>query len=110
MSLKVQGFLRVTGFIEMFVGVLFLEYAGSYPPPSCPVAVSCGPPFDNGLYNSVGWVLIVIGLIQIAASFYIGRTRSPTQRAVANPPILPRTLKYPRAEGAMNPLCESCKN
>ena len=86
--MKVEGFLRVTGFIESFVGVLFIEYAGSHlVPSSCPVTVSCGSPFDYGLYNSVGWVLIVIGLIQIAASFYITRTHSPTQHAVANPPI-----------------------
>jgi hypothetical protein len=85
-SLKVEGFLRLTGFFELIVGVLMILYAQS-PVPSCPVGAGCGPLPDYGLYNTVGLVLVVIGLVQIAASFYIARTHSPTQRAVANPPI-----------------------
>ena len=42
---------------------------------------------DYGLYNAVGLVLVAIGLIQIAASFYVARTLSPTQHAMVNPPI-----------------------
>jgi hypothetical protein len=72
--LKVKGFLRLTGFFEMLVGVLFVGYAQT-PPPLCPavgLGSGCGPLPDYGLYNTVGWVLVVTGLIQIAASFYIG--------------------------------------
>jgi len=87
-SLKVEGFLRLTGFFELLGGVLLIEYAGAQQTPSqCPLAGGCGTPIDYGLYNTVCLVLVVIGLIQIAASFYIARTHSPTQRAVANPPI-----------------------
>ena len=87
--MKVERLLRVTGFLELLVGVLLVEYAGAASVlPSCPAVPGCGGPRpDYGLYNTVGLVLVVIGLIQIAASFYIARTHSPTQRAVANPPI-----------------------
>ena len=86
--MKVEGFLRLTGFFELLVGVLLLEYANAASVlPQCPVGAGCGGPLpDYSLYNTVGLVLVVIGLIQIAASFYIAHTRSPTQRAVANPP------------------------
>jgi hypothetical protein len=81
-SLKVEGFLRPTGFFELLVGVLIRE---SEPPiPQCPGS-GCGVPFDYGLYNTVSLVFVVIGLIQIAASFYIAHTHSPTQHAMANP-------------------------
>jgi hypothetical protein len=84
MSSKVQGLLRLTGFFEAFAGVLLVEYAESHAvPSSCPVAVSCGPPFDYGLYNTAGWVLIVIGLIQIVASFFIGGNPKPKPDVVA---------------------------
>lgn len=89
MSLKVEGFLRLTGFFELLIGGLLLQYANALlSVHQCPaVPRSCGPVPDPGPYNTVGLVLVVIGLIQIAASFYIARTHSPTQRAVANPPI-----------------------
>jgi uncharacterized protein YjeT (DUF2065 family) len=76
--LKVEGFLRLTGFIELIVGVLMILYAQSpLPSSSCPVGAGCGGPLpDYGLYNTIGLVLVVIGLIQIAASFYIGRNRA----------------------------------
>ena len=87
--MKVEGFLRLTGFFESFVGALLVEYAQTPAPSSCPVVGSgCGGPLpDYGLYNTVGLILVVIGIIQIVASFYIARTHSSTQRAVANPPI-----------------------
>jgi len=75
--MKVEGFLRLTGFFEAFAGVLVLESEPPLPSLLCPVS-GCGPPFDYGLYNTVGWALIVVGLIQIAASFYVARIRSPT--------------------------------
>ena len=73
--------MRLTGFLELLAGVLVL---GSEPPiPQCPVS-GCGPPFNYGLYNTVGWVLIVIGLVQIAASFFIGRNRKSKPDVLAN--------------------------
>jgi hypothetical protein len=86
-SMKVEGFLRLTGFFESLAGVLVLEYAGSQQVPTeCPaLPTPCGgPTIDYGLYNTIGWALVVIGLIQIAASFYIGRNRKSKPDAVAN--------------------------
>jgi len=84
--LKVEGILRVTGFFELFVGVLLIVYAESHSYVlQCPAFTHpCGPPPDVGLYNTIGLVLVLIGLIQIAASFYIARTHPPAQYAVAN--------------------------
>jgi hypothetical protein len=88
--MKTESLLRVTGFFELLAGALLLEYGNALlRVPQCPAVPGrgCAPLPDPGLYNTVGLVLVVIGLIQIAASFYIARTHSPTQRAVANPPI-----------------------
>ena len=84
--MKVERLLRVTGFLELLVGVLLVEYAGAASVlPSCPAVPGCGGPRpDYGLYNTVGLVLVVIGLIQIAASFYVGRNRKLKPDAVAN--------------------------
>jgi hypothetical protein len=87
--LKVHEFLKVTGFIELIVGVLLVGYAQAQSViPQCPAVPGCGGPSpDYGLYNAVGLVLVVIGLIQIAASFYMARTHSPTQHVVADSSI-----------------------
>ena len=86
--LEGRGIPKTDWILRIVSGILLIEYAGAQQTPSqCPLAGGCGTPIDYGLYNTVGWVLVVIGLIQIAASFYIARTHSPTERAVANPPI-----------------------
>ena len=82
----------MTGFFELLVGVLLVQYAqaASVMPqgpqcPAVPVVPPCGGPLpDYGLYDTVGLVLVVIGLIQIAASFYVGRNRKLKPDAVAN--------------------------
>ena len=75
--LNVKQFLRVTGFFELLFGALLLEYGNALlRVPQCPAMRTCGGPLpDPSLYNTVGLALVVIGLIQIAASFYIGRNR-----------------------------------
>ena len=84
--LKVKGFLRLTGFFELLAGALLLEYGNALlTVPQCPALPHCGGPLPNpGPYNTVGLVFVVVGLIQIAASFFIGRNRKLKPDAVAN--------------------------
>ena len=74
----------MTGFFELIFGVLLILY-GQTPGPVCPVGMGgCPPPPYLGLYDAVGFVFVIMGSVQIAASVHISRTHSPTHHAVAN--------------------------
>lgn len=88
--MKVEGILRATGFFELIAGALLIVYAeGNSYALQCPAFTHpCGPQLDVDLYNAVGLVLLLIGLIQIAASVYISRGHSPTKRVSVSPPVV----------------------
>jgi len=93
--MRVEGFLRLTGIAELIIG-LFMVYYALVPglEPACSVwGCFVGP--SGAIYAGVGSLLVISGVAQIAASFYIGHGRSPTKKLAANLSVGTRKIAIP---------------
>lgn len=76
----------MTGFILLILGAIMVLYGLSPNVPlGCPVG-DCPPRPGNDLYNAysvVGLVLVMTGLMEVGASWYIGRNHSQTHEVTA---------------------------